>query len=181
MALGLSVDESVQRTTYRYCLLGFAMVAAPTDAFVIQGSATKTGRIKRIKLSGVATAQGNMPGQLVRRSTAGTLGSAVLTPIVAGKHDFIDANPTLTVSSVGTANYTTLGASAGVEAIGRLGMPAVGTGATGQDLIWDFSTRQDKALILRGITDFLCINFNGAAIPAGGVVDLEIEIEEDNS
>ena len=45
----------------------------------------------------------------------------------------------------------------------------------------DFSTRQDKALILRGTSDIVYINFNGSAIPTGGVVDFEIETEEDNS
>jgi hypothetical protein len=55
--------------------------------------------------------------------------------------------------------------------------------STGQPfpLVWDFSTRQDKALILRGTTDFIAINGNGATVPAGGAIDYEIEIEEDNS
>ena len=177
----MSVSSDGSKATYRYAILAVTPVATPTDFIVIQGSATKTGRVKRVKLSGVATAQGNMPAQLVRRSSAGTLGSAVLTAVAAAKHDTGDAAATCVVSTVGTANYTTLGTSAGVEGVGRLGMPAAGTGATGQDLIWEFATRQDKALILRGTTDFLCVNLNGAAVPAGGVIDLEIEIEEDNS
>jgi hypothetical protein len=170
-----------RKATFRYGLLAAAMVATPTDVIVIQGSATRTLRIKLIKLSGVATAQGNMPVQLVRRSTAGTLGSAVLTAITPAQHDTSDAAATGVVSRVGTANYTTLGTAAGIVGAGRLGMPASGTGATGQSLVWDFATRQDKAVILRGTSDFLCINFNGAAIPAGGVIDVEIEIEEDAS
>ena len=51
----------------------------------------------------------------------------------------------------------------------------------GDIVVWDFATRQDKAMILRGSTDYLMINLNGAAIPSGGVFDFEIETEEDNS
>lgn len=169
--------------TYRYCQIAFAMVATPTDALVIQGSATKTVRVKRIKITGQATAQGSMPVQLIRRSTAGTLGSAVLTAVTAGKHDTSDIAGTAVVSTVGTANYTTVGTTAGTVEVGRLGMSALATGTAGdgQAVVWDYSTRMDKAMVLRGATDFLCVNFNGAAIPSGGVVDFTVELEEDNS
>ena len=177
-----STDGS--KATYRYCKLAFAMVATPTDALVMQGSATKTVRIKRIHISGQATAQGAMPVQLIRRlSTGGTIGSAVLTAITAGQHDNNDAAPTATISTVGTANYTTVQTANGLLCTDRLGLSALATGAAGvnQDVIWEFATRSDKALILRGTTDYIMINFNGAAIPSGGVVDFEIETEEDNS
>lgn len=171
------------RATFRYCLLAFAMVAAPTDVIVVQGSGTKTISIKSIKITGQATAQGSMPVQLIRRSTAGTLGSAVLTAITPAKHDTNDAAATATVSSVGTANYTTLGTSAGVVGTNRLGLSALATGNAGmaQEILWDFAYRNDKPIKLRGTSDFLVINFNGAAIPSGGVVDFEIETEEDAS
>ena len=62
---------------------------------------------------------------------------------------------------------------------GRLWLPLV----TGQPapLVWEFATRQDKAVLLRGVSDFLYINLGGAAVPAGGTIDYEIEIEEDAS
>lgn len=179
----LYVSSDGTKATYRYCLLAFAMVAAPTDAVVIQGSGTKTLRVKRVKVTGQATAQGSMPVQLIRRSAANSGGGAALTGITAAKHDTNDAAATATVSSVGTANFASLGASAGIIGVDRLGMSALATGTAGlgEAVIWDFATRQDKAVIIRGTSDFLCINFNGAAIPAGGVVDFEIEIEEDAS
>jgi hypothetical protein len=166
--------------TYRYCSLALAMVATPTDALVIQGSATKTVRVKRIKVSGQATAQGSMPVQLIRRSTAGTVAPAVLTAIAAAKHDSTDPAATAVVSTVGTANPGVLGTSAGIVGVDRLGMSALGTGTAGggEDVDWNFATRQDKAIVLRGVSEFLVINFNGAAIPAGGVVDFEVELEE---
>ncbi len=178
---GALATEPPKRATYRYAALAFAMVAAPTDVIVIQGAANKTIRVKRVALSGAATAAGTMPVQLVRRSTAGTLGSAVLTVVAAAKHDSEFVAPTATVSTVGTANYTTLGTIAGVVATGRMQMTALATGLGVTPIVWDFSNREDYPVVLRGVLEHLCVNFNAAAIPAGGVIDYEIEIEEDHT
>jgi hypothetical protein len=175
-----AVSSDGTKATYRYALTGFSPVATPTAMAVLQGSASKTVRIKRIKISGVATANGNMQFQLTRRSTAGTLGSAVLTALTAAKHDVNDAAATATVSTVGTANYTALGTSAGQLAADRIGLCTTATGVP-TPLVYDFSTRQDKALILRGASDFITIDGNGSAVPAGASIDIEIETEEDNS
>ena len=163
---------------YRYGGLAFAPVATPTDFIVIKGSATKTVWVKRIKLIGAATAAGNMPVKAERRSDAGTIGSAVLTAVTAAKSDSADAAASATVSTVGTANYTAVGTTAGVVATGRLQMTALGTGVAVVPTVWEFASRIDKGVALRGILEFLCLNLNGAAIPAGGVIDYEIEIEE---
>jgi hypothetical protein len=168
----------VPRATYRYAGLAFTPVATPTDVIQIQGSATKTLRITRIGIGGVATAQGNMPVQLVRRSTAGTLGSAVLTAVTAAKTDTSDPAATGVVSTVGTANYTTLGTAVATLGASRLNMPAVGTGAQPQRVVFVFFT---APLGRRGASDWLGINLNGAAVPSGGVIDYEIEIQEDAS
>jgi hypothetical protein len=164
--------------TYRYGALAFAAVATPTDIIVMQGSASKILVVKLVKLAGAATAAGNMPAQIIRRSTAGTLGSAVLTAVVVGKHDSTDPTPTGVISTVGTANYTSVGTSAGVIGTGRLQMTALGSGVAAIPLIWDFACRDDKGIHLRGTSEFLNVNLNGAAIPAGGVIDFEIETEE---
>jgi hypothetical protein len=180
----VQITTEGSRATYRYCLVSFSMVATPTDVIVIQGSGTKTVNIKRIKVSGQATSQGAMPVQLVKRSSSGTLGSAVLTPIpTPAKHDSGDPAPTATISSVGTANISVLGTSLGILAVDRLGLSTLSTGNAGpaQDVTWDFALRNDKPIKLRGVAEFLCVNFNGAAIPSGGVVDFEIETEEDAS
>ena len=164
--------------TYRYAGLAFAPVATPTDIIIVKGSATKTLIVKRVKLCGAATAAGTMPAAIIRRSDAGTIGSAVLTAVTAAKHDSVDAAATGVVSTVGTANYTTVGTTAGNVGAGRLQMTALATGLAAIPLEWDFANRDDKGIYLRGILEFLCVNLAGAAIPAGGVVDYEIEIEE---
>lgn len=168
------------KPTFKYAGT-FTPVATPTDVLMIQGSGTKTLRIKRIALGGVATANGNMLATLIRRSTQFTTqGGAVFTAQTPGKLDSSDAAATGVVSVIGTANLTSVGTSAGVLAQQRLFMPTTATGVPAP-LIWEFATRQDKALILRGASDFVFLNLNGGAVPAGGVIDFDIELEEDAS
>jgi hypothetical protein len=176
---GLATTLDGIQCAYRYAEIAFSMVATPTDVLVIQGSATKTVRIRRIFLSGAATAAANMPFTIVRRSTAGTLGSAVLTAVAAAQEDINNAAPTAVVSTVGTANYGTVGTSAGIIAAGRLGMPALASGVAFTP--FDLDLRLGKSIVLRGTLDFVCVNFGGTAIPSGGVLDFSIELEEDAS
>jgi hypothetical protein len=168
--------------TYRVAKQALAPVATPTCFLLFQGSATMTCRIKCIRLSGGATAAGAMTVQMSRWSTAGTPGSAVLTALTAVQHDVNDPAPTAVVSTVGTANYTTQGTGYNVLlAASRLPMPAIATGGAETSLLYEFSSRSDKALIVRGTGDYISISGNGAAVPSGGVIDIEIEWEEDNS
>jgi hypothetical protein len=177
----LQVTTEGTRVTYRYAGLSFAAVATPTDIIEIIGSATKTVRVKRVKLEGAATAAGNMPASLVKRSAVPTIGSAVRTAVTPAKLDSADAAATAVVSTIGTANFGTVGTTAGIVASGLLQMSALATGLGVSPLIWDFSTRNTKPLILRGVAESLCVNLAGAAIPSGGVIHYEIELEEDAS
>ena len=132
-----------------------------------------TGRIKRIRISGLAAAAGTIIVQLLRRSTAGTIGSATLTAITAMAHDTTDAAATLTVSYVQTANYTTPGtlvAQGGVRRL-YLNTAAVGTTTVAE---WVFSQSQDKPVILRGTSDYLWINLAGSTLPTTTVLDIQV-------
>jgi hypothetical protein len=171
--------QLVPRRTYGYAQLALAPVASPTDIIVIAGAAAVIGRVRRICLSGAASSAGTMPVQLVRRSSAGTLGSAVLTNIAAAKYDSTDiVGPSCTVSTFGTANYSTLGTSADVFGAQRLQMTALSTGLAAVPVEWNFAAWRDKAVTLRSASELLCVNLNGASLPGGGVVDFEIEMEE---
>jgi hypothetical protein len=175
------VNTEGQRATYRYAITGFTPVATPTAFVVLQGSATKVVRIKRIYLSGTTSAAtgGNQPLVGTRRSTAGTLGSAVLTAVPGTKHDINDVAATGVVSTVGTANYTTMGTTAGQLLANRIGLATATTGTADSPAVYDFATRNDKPLILRGVSDFITLEGGAAALPAGAVFDIEIETEED--
>lgn len=184
-ALGVVPHDSYgnpvdKKLTYRYSVTGITPIATPTDMLRICGSATKTVRVKRVVMGGKATTGGQLTAALIRRSTAGTLGSATLTAITAEQHDSGDAAPTAAVSYIQTANYTTLGTSAGQADVARAYLQVVATGPT-TPAIFDFSTRQDKPQTLRGTTDCLVVNGNSDALPAGSALDFSVETEEDNS
>jgi hypothetical protein len=175
--------DSSLTNAYAAAGLALSMVATPTDVILIQGSATFTVRIKKIILQGVATAAGNMPIQLIRRSTPYTTsGSAVLTAVLGasnnGKLDSGDPVATAVIDTIGTANFTSVGTAVATLGAGRLQLSASGSGVAITPLTFD---RTDNAIALRGTSDYLAINMNGAAIPAGGVLDYYIEWEEDNS
>jgi hypothetical protein len=169
------------KPTYGFAISAFAPVATPTCFVLIQGSASKTGRIKHLKIQGAATANGAMVYQISRWSTAGTKGSAVLAGVTAVPFDVTnDTGATCVVSTVGTNNYTTQGTGNGtLLAAGRIPMPAITTGGSDTYVSYDFPTT--KAWLLRGTSDFIAISGGGSAVPAGGVIDLEVFIEEDNS
>jgi len=176
----LFVSNEGNKSTYRYNVQGITPVATPTDVLLIQGSSTMTVRIKRIVVNGIATTAGQMPFQVIRRSSAGTKGSATLTAITAGQHDINQASPTASVSYVQTANYTTVGTGAGVLDEGRVYLNVSGTGASSPFTL-DYASRNDYPLVLRGTSDFVAVNFGGATVPSGGALDFTIETEEDNS
>lgn len=179
--VGVNGVAPVPVTSFKYAVLALAPVATPTDVVVIQGSATAVVRIKRIKITGQATAQGSLPVQLIRRSAVyTTIGSAVLTAVTAGKYDTNGSAATAVVSTVGTANFTTVGTAVATLEVGRLGMSALGTGTAGdgQRVFWDFDEDANEPLVLRGVADVLAINLNGAALPSGGVIDISVETVE---
>ncbi len=167
--------------TYRYAKQALAPVATPTCYCLIQGSATAAVKIKSIRLSGGATAAGAMTVQMSRWSDGGTAGSAALTAITAVKNDINDPAATAVVSTVGTANFTTQGTGNGtLLSASRLPMPAIATGGAETSLFYDFTTAGTKPLILRGTSDYISISGGGAAVPSGGVIDIEIVTVEGN-
>ena len=176
-AIGVTaVSSDGSKATFRYFSAGNTPAATPTDIFTLTGSGTKTVRIKKIVLSGLATTAGQMVWNLIRRSAVNTGGTS--TAPTAMKHDTSDGAATA-VMALYTVNPAGLGTAVGTVRGGRL-FHALAT-AQNDRLVFDFSTNQDKALILRGVTDILAINGGGAALPAGATLDIEIEFEEDNS
>jgi hypothetical protein len=175
----LLVASEANKYTYRAAITGLTPVATPTDFVQMIGSATMTCRLKKLKLTGIATTAGTMPVNIVRRSTLGTQGSAVVTAITPSKHDINHPAATMSIGYVGTANWTTPGTSAGLIGADRLQLVLAGTYAQG--CVFDFAFHEDMPILLRGISDYVYINLTGAAVPSGGAIDIEIEWEEDNS
>lgn len=160
--------------TYGISAVAVTPAATPTDVVTVYGSATKTIRVKSVTVSGLATTAGSMDVSLVKRTAANTGGTAT-HPTIA-KFDSGDATATATVSQY-SVNPTGLGTGTIVESK-TLNMGVAGAAGT---VVFDFATRNDKALILRGATEGLAINLNGEAVPTGGKIGYGVEWEEDAS
>jgi len=170
---------------YRASILFTLGVATPTEVVVLQGSATKTIRFTKINVQGWSTTAGVMKWKLSRRTAAGTLGSAVLTAIpTQGKSDSgTVAAPTLVASTVGTANYTTVGTLGAILDCGVVGFNLAAQ--INNTIPWEPTARTAQAFVLRGTSDWLTLDggadAGGDAVPAGGVALITIEWVEDAS
>jgi hypothetical protein len=166
------VTEST-KATYSCAIGATTLAATATDFFTIVGSATKTVRVSRITISGIGTSAGTSEIYLYKRTTANSGGTATQPTIV--QHDSNDAAPTAVVNTY-SANPT-LGTGNALRAQ-RLAIQLTATGDV-PAIVWDFSTRNSKGLVLRGIAQCLALNFNGAAVVGGTSLCIDCEFSEE--
>lgn len=177
--------DGAGRAVYRASILFTLGVATPTEVVVIQGSATKTCRLTLVRVQGWSTTAGVMKWKMSRRTTAGTLGSAVLTAIpTQGKNDSgTVAAPTLTLSTVGTANYGTVGTLSAILDAGVVGFNLAAQ--INNTIPWTPVQNAAQAIVLRGTSDWITLDggadAGGDAVPAGGVALITVEWVEDGS
>lgn len=169
-------DNEPMRATYGLFLPGIVPAATPTDVLQIGGSATKTIRLKSIIVAGTATAASNIIVRLIRRSAANTGGTST-TPAPVSRDTTNDA--ATAVVRLYSANPTGLGAAVGSIADGgRLNLAPPANGSIDRLLV-QYSWQMDQAFILRDATQFLSLNLNGDAWPAGGVLDISLAWTEE--
>lgn len=170
-AVPTSVESGLN--SYVAAFSAFTPVATPTAFMVLVGSATKTVKIRRVEFnvtsdSAVAT---TLDARITKRSSAGTLGSAVLTALTAAPTDSGPAvAATGVASSVGTANYTTLGTSVGILAIKRIlavlatrtatNFPALDSGI----FLWTPGSNGEAPCTLRGVAEQITLDLNGGTL-----------------
>ena len=157
-------------------------VTAASDTWIMNGSATKTIRIKYICISGVVTTTPAVQiVSLLKRSTAnagGTTAAATLVPL-----DSANVAATATVLSYTVVPVTpgTLVGTVGSRYIVLSGTPLTATDfPPSEKLFFDFTTKNDQALVLRGVAQGVSIQFP-AALPAGIALAIEVEWDEDAS
>jgi hypothetical protein len=163
-------DNEPMRATYGLFLPGVTPAANPSDVLAIAGSATKIIRVKSILLAGTATAATNVIARLIRRSAANTGGTAS-APVGVTRDTANDA--ATAALQLYSANPTGLGAAVGEVDGGRLNLAPAANGSIDR-LLFQYSWQMDQAFVLRGASQFLCLNFNGGAWPAGGLLDISI-------
>ena len=177
--------DSTQQT-YRASASFIPTATAGVALFNIQGSATRTIRIKRIMVGGVATALSDTLFSMRKVSALGAGGTAVL-PTIA-KVDSGSAAATAVVT-----HYTTTLKAAGTDIDGPLSFwrqfqGTVTTPATAyvhphSSLVFpEGNSPIGQSIVLRGVAQYLEVqNSNAGNLAAGSVIDYMIEWVEDNS
>lgn len=153
----------------------FPLAATPTDVFSLSGSASNIVRVRKVVVTGFTNTAGQFVFLLIRRSLANVGGTPTVLPSLP--YDGLDAAATA-VASYYASNPTTLGTTVGTLRRGRLFF-ALQTNQNDR-LTFEFGALQEKACVLRGASDFLCLNGAGAALPGSSTtLDCEIEWDED--
>lgn len=162
--------------TYYAAYTAITTAASLTDFFTITGSATKTIYITHVACSGVSTASGTSALALVKRSTADSGGTA-LTPsaTVGGQLVPLDVNNVAATATVVaySANPTT-GTAVGIVRSGKLNTSVAATANGASPLVFDFSTINNQALVLRGTGAVAAMSGLGTALVAGAVLSCEV-------
>ena len=173
----LAVSINGTRSTFHYVAQDVTPVATATDVVVLSGSASKVIRVTKVSIVGTATAASIYDHYVIKRTTANTGGTST-TP-TAAQADSADAAQTATLRLY-TANPSALGTGVSVEANKTYLSASATPGAAALPVVYTFGTRNDKAIVLRGTSESLAINFNGQAVPAGASLYLSIEWTEDD-
>lgn len=167
-----AVSTESSKATFSCGVVDFTPAATATDFWNIIGSATKVVRILRISISGTATSAATVDILLIKRSTANSGGTPTNPAIM--QHDSNDAAVTAVVSTY--AANPTRGTTANVGRAQALNLGAPGAAGV---IVWDFTTRNSKGIVLRGVAQSLNLNFNGQAVPSGMSADVDVEWSEE--
>jgi len=172
-----------RKPTYSAATAAFAPnvgAGGTTDVAGIAGSASKQVRVLRFAVSGRATAANQIDVQLVKRSSADTAGSSMAATLAAVPHDATDAAATAAVTTyTGTNVNPTLGTSVGVVRAQQSNVSAAGSGGAASPVEFDFGTCNDKSIVLNSASEGLYLNFGGAVLPAGLVLNIFVEWSEE--
>lgn len=168
--------------TYSAAETAITAVTSATDQLQLTGAAGIVARVKHVQhvITPTSTTGTSQVVQLVRRSTAASGAGAtvnVTTSTALAKHNTALAAPSCVLSRF-TGAAPTAGTAAGTFRSGYVTMNQSGTTAVGAaiPLIWDFSTRGDRAVEVVGTSDYVCVNWN--TVTQIGTYSYEFEWEE---
>ena len=172
-----------RKPTYSAATAAFAPnvgAAGTTDVAGIVGSASKQVRVLRFAVSGRATAANQLDLQLVKRSSADTAGSSTAATLTAVPHDATDAAATAVVTTYTGNNVNpNLGTGVGVVRAQQSNVSAAGSGGAATPVEFDFGTVNDKSIVLKAASEGLYLNFGGAVLPPGLVLNIFVEWSEE--
>lgn len=160
-----------------YAAVSIALVpgAAPTDIACLSGSATRTIRVKQIRVGGTAGTAININTYLVKHviaDTGGTLATGTALPV---PYPLDSTFPTVTASTQAwTANPTINDTAPGEISAQTTFLPGTATATNaGQALFyWDEGGFASSSIVLRGVAQQVCVNLNGVTTPSSGLMTI---------
>jgi hypothetical protein len=178
---GLSCSQESATPTYSAASIGIVPTTAPTDIFCLTGSATRTLRVKQIRVSGTAGTAINITANLTKHTVANTGGTAASTAATGlpALTALDSAFPTTTATATGYTANPTIDSTAVVVSSQTMFLPVTSTAGGGTPATWDWSdTTAISPPVLRGVAQQLCINYNGVTTPSSGVVTVTMTYTE---
>jgi hypothetical protein len=136
------------------------------DLYCVYGSATKTVKVKGIRVSGVNGSTSTTSMAVIKRSTLGSGGG--LTAITVTPSDSL--NPASTASAIYFTSAPTPGTTVGNIRNRYITLPVATSGPVSEGL-FQFSVYYDQPVVLRGIAEGVCVN--AASAGASWAIDAE--------
>jgi hypothetical protein len=168
----LPVTGSTNVPTYSAATVALANTGAG-DVYCIRGSATKVVKVKGIRVSAIATTGIVGDVQIILRSTAATGGTSTAPTLVAADQQNAAATGAVAAYTVSP----TPGTAIGPIRARKIAVGTQGNSVTISEGLFQFSPYWDQPIILRGITQFACVNVS--AFGAGASFDIDHEQTEE--
>lgn len=177
----LAVNTEGIKATYSAAAFAVAPPATPTDFWVVIGAAGKVIRVTRLAIAGRATAATWYRLSLLKYGALFTGGTS--SAITAVPHDSADTAASATVkkfSVLPTVGATLYGAIQDDDIpLNAAALTATQPFQGPPTLLYDFTARNGKAIVLRGAAEYIALNGNGVALPTGIVLDIKVEWTEE--
>jgi hypothetical protein len=142
------------------------------DVYCINGSATKTIKVKGIRISALASAAIADDIAVIKRSTANSGGTpTTITPV---PNDSLNAAATATVKAFATA--PTPGTSVGQVRSQVITIPTTAAAVSPVLALFQFTPYWDQPIVLHGVAEGICVNVPSTA---GGQWSIDSEFTEE--
>ena len=149
------------KASYSYTFTSITPASSATDIAFISGSSSRTVRVNHVEISCTAGTAANYTASLIRRSATNT-GS--FTAGAQAYHDINSASSTVSTLGYYTANPSVLGSPSQVI---RSSQAFAAQSGVLINSSWDFGTRNDQSIVLRGTSQILAINLNSVTLSSG--------------
>ena len=160
--------------SYKYGESQFVVAANAQDVWQLQGPAGTVAKIRFVGIGGTTPTVRTQQVLLFKRSTPTTGASgSIRTAIPVDSKDAAPASiltrwPTVTVpgNSIGQVDSTTMTLNTGTTAIPQ------------DHAVFDYRQVVQKAIVLNGANEYLCVNFNGSGTTVNDKIDFDLRWTE---